>query len=118
MAPRVPRPRTSALASSFGSQPRAMCVGNASSPVAATRAAPSAANSAEVRGHICTRGMEPGPSGGFAEIRRDRHQASSPRILAPSWKRSKRRHRSIGVSPLKPPLLGDFLSSFVHTVFE
>jgi hypothetical protein len=38
--------------------------------------------------------------------------------LAPSWKPSKRRHRSIGVSPLKPPLLGDFLSSFVHTVFE
>jgi hypothetical protein len=96
MAPRVPRPRTSALASSFGSQPRAMCVGNASSPVAATRAAPSAANSAEVRGHICTRGMEPGPSAAVLQ----RFDAIVIKLQAPgSWRRLGN-HQNAGTAAL------------------
>jgi hypothetical protein len=85
--------------------------------VAATRAASSAANSAPVRRQICTRGMEPGLSAATLQIRRDRHQASSPRILAQSWNHENARNRSVGVSSLKPPLLGNFLSRFAQSRF-
>jgi hypothetical protein len=116
--PEAAAPSHEHLASSIiASWPRASSVGNASSPVAATRAASSAANSAAVHRQICTRGMEPGLSAATLQIRRDRHQASSPRILAQSWNHGNAHNRSIGVSSLKPPLLGDFLSRFAQSAF-
>jgi hypothetical protein len=83
--PEAAAPSHEHLASSIiGSWPRASCVGNASSPVAATRTASSAANSAPVRRQICTRGMEPGLSlSDSADSTR-----SSPSFQAPgSWRR-------------------------------